>query len=130
MQKEFVIECRYQFRSRNGVEWTNWFVSDAKRIPESEIKDALKLSKDFSSNTDKVTKLKHEYRALDADEYEMRQAKFLEHVEECKKDFATIKKMKKPWLAKARKERKKLADMSNDEKVQYLAKKRGKKNDE
>ena len=124
MSKEFVIECRYEFRSREGVKWTEWFVCDTQHIPENELKDALKALKESSKNTDKVTKLKHEYRELDADEYERRYQNFLKDVEEKKKDFATIKKMKKPWQSKAAKERKKLREMSNDEKVEYLARKR------
>lgn len=124
MGKSFVIECRYQFRAHEGVVWTDWFVSDSHHIPEDKIKAALKAAKESSANTDKVTKLKHEYREKDADEYEREYIEYLKHVEECKKDFATIKRIKKPWLAKARKERKKLQEMSNDEKVIHLASKR------
>ena len=124
MPKEFVIECRYEFRSREGIKWTEWFVCDIRHIAEADIKDAMKALKESSKNTDKVTKLKHEYRELDADEYERRYQNFLKDVEEKKKDFATIKKMKKTWQASSRKERKKLAEMTNDEKVEYLARKR------
>ena len=122
--KEFVIECRYQFRYRDGVKWTNWFVSDTKHIPEDQLKNAIKLLKEASANTDKVTKLKHEYREKDAEEYEKEYEEFLKRVNEAKEDFAKIKKMKKPWAVKARKERKVLAEMPNNEKVEYLAKKR------
>ena len=124
MPKEFVVECRYQHRSREGVVWGKWFVCDNKHFPEADIKNVLKQYKESSANTDKVTKLKHEYRELDADVYEQQYLEFLKRVEEAKKDFATIKKMKKPWQAAARKERKKLAEMANNEKVEYLARKR------
>lgn len=124
MPQEFVIECRYQYREREGIVWTDWFVYDSTHIPEADAKEALKSLKKLTETTDRITKLKHEYRLKDADEFEQEHIEFLKRVEEAKADFKTIKKMKKPWLAKSRKERKQLAEMSNDEKVNHLAQKR------
>ena len=86
--KSFVIECRYEYRSRNGIVWTDWFVCDSTHVPEDRIKETIKELKESSKNTDKVTKLRHEYRELDANEYERRYEEFLKEVEAKKKDFA------------------------------------------
>lgn len=123
---EYVVKSRYQYRSRDGIVWSDWFVCDNKHVDEKDIKDVLKQYKESSVHTDKITKLKHEFDIMDADIYEQEYKEFLDSVEAAKKDFATIKKIKKPWQAAARKERKKLAEMSNDEKLQYLARKRSK----
>lgn len=122
--KQYVIRCRYQHRAHEGVVWTDWFVWESNYIPEDRIKEALKAARDDSAQTDKITKLKHEYEAYPAEQYEIDCIETQKRVEAAKADFATIKRMKKPWLAKARKERKKLLEMSNDEKVQHLANKR------
>ena len=97
---EFVVECRYQYRAFGGVEWTDWYIVSSKHIPEEEIKAVLKEYSTFTKSTDRITKLKHEYRAKDAAEYEREYQQFLERVEYKKKDFATIKRIKKPWKRK------------------------------
>ena len=120
----FVIQCRYEYRKRGGVEWTDWFVIDSTHRSLEETKAELKNLKELTKATDRITKLKHEYREYDAETYENEYNEYLKHVEEAKNDFATIKRMKKPWAAKALKERKALQEMDNADKVMYLAKKR------
>lgn len=103
MAKEYIIQCRYEWRSFNGVVWTDWFVSDSTRYSEDSIKVALKREKDNSKNTDKVTKLNHEYRAYDADLYDEEYKQLLINIEKAKEEFAKIPRMKKPWKRKKKK---------------------------
>lgn len=60
--KKYCIECRYQKITRNGVEWTDWFVSLTDNASEDKnyllerISDYIKRDKAVHS------KLKHEYK--------------------------------------------------------------------
>lgn len=103
MAKEFIIQCRYEYRSRNGVVWTDWFASDTNRYPDNSIKSVLKKAKQDTENTDKKTKLHHEYRAYDADVYDEEYKQLLINVEKAKEEFAKIPRMKKPWKRKKKK---------------------------
>lgn len=120
----YVIRCRYQYISSCGIVWTDWYVWDCNYNTEDEANEKLKEARQNTIITDKKTKLKHEYEKYPVEKYEADVKKFKEDLEAAKADFATIKKMKKPWAAAARKERKRLLEMSNEDKVQYLATKR------
>ena len=62
MEQLYCIECRYQKLTRNGIEWTNWFVSlvdsasDDKNFLQERINEYIKKDKQIK------VKLKHEYR--------------------------------------------------------------------
>ena len=101
--QEFVVQCRYEYRTFGGKCWTEWFVVDSNHYPESSIKGVIKEYINNTKQTDKVTKLKHEYRFYDADAYEKEYKKFLADVEVAKEEFAKIPRMKKPWKRKKKK---------------------------
>lgn len=103
MKKEYIIQCRYEWKSNRGVVWTDWFVYDTKRYGEDAIETALKTERDKSKTVDKVTKLKHEFRKYDADTYDNDYKELLIDVEKAKEDFAKIPRMKKPWKRKRKK---------------------------
>lgn len=97
MPKEYIIQCRYEWRSSNGTVWTNWFAYDTTRYPDSSIKAVLKDAQNVIKNIDKVSKLKHEYRAYDADVYEHEYLQLVEDAKIAEEEFKKIPRMKKPW---------------------------------
>ena len=103
MGKEYIIQCRYEWKSNNGVVWTDWFAYDTTTYSEDEIETALKTERDKSKVVDKATKLKHELRKYDAETYENDYKELLIDVEKAKEDFAKIPRMKKPWKRKRKK---------------------------
>lgn len=103
MGKEYIIQCRYEWKSNNGVVWTDWFAYDTTAYSEDEIETALKTERDKSKVVDKATKLKHEFRKYDAETYENDYKELLIDVEKAKEDFAKIPRMKKPWKRKRKK---------------------------
>lgn len=64
----YYIECRYNYRDKNGeLAWTNWFLDPIGEYiseveDEEKFKEALKRYKESTTNIDKLTKRKHEYR--------------------------------------------------------------------
>ena len=103
MGKEYIIQCRYEWKTNNGVVWTDWFAYDTTAYSEDEIETALKTERDKSKVVDKATKLKHEFRKYDAETYENDYKELLIDVEKAKEDFAKIPRMKKPWKRKRKK---------------------------
>lgn len=103
MEKKYIIQCRYEWKSNNGVVWTDWFAYDTTAYSEDEIETALKTERDKSKVVDKATKLKHEFRKYDAETYENDYKELLIDVEKAKEDFAKIPRMKKPWKRKRKK---------------------------
>lgn len=103
MGKEYIIQCRYEWKSNNGVVWTDWFAYDTTAYSEDAIETALKTERDKSKVVDKATKLKHEFRKYDAETYEDDYKELLIDVEKAKEDFAKIPRMKKPWKRKRKK---------------------------
>ena len=103
MGKEYIIQCRYEWKSNNGVVWTNWFAYDTTTYSEDAIETALKTERNKSKVVDKATKLKHEFRKYDAETYEDDYKELLIDVEKAKEDFAKIPRMKKPWKRKRKK---------------------------
>lgn len=61
-EKLHCIECRYQYNTREGTEWTKWFVSlsDSPTANLSSLQSMISIYKE----RDKAgkQKLKHEYR--------------------------------------------------------------------
>ena len=103
MGKEYIIQCRYEWKSNNGVVWTDWFAYDTTAYSEDAIETALKTERNKSKVVDKATKLKHEFRKYDAETYENDYKELLIDVEKAKEDFAKIPRMKKPWKRKRKK---------------------------
>lgn len=69
---KYTIWTRYEMWTKNGIEFTRWFLSYGNPFFDNE-KDAIvemKRQKAFSDPTDKLVKLKHEYeiRYIDIDE--------------------------------------------------------------
>ena len=64
----YAIFCRYEYWSKNGKEFTNFFKFDNEYQTEDEVKSRIKVLKEFSNQTDKVTKCKHEYKYEYVDE--------------------------------------------------------------
>ena len=67
--KQYLVECRYECRTPNGKEFTKWFVKGNTPMTEQEANDKIKEFKTNFEYIDKKTKLKHEYRLKDYQEY-------------------------------------------------------------
>lgn len=69
---KYTIWTRYERWTKNGKEFTNWFLSYGNSFfdTEKEAKEQLKKHKELTDITDKAVKLKHEYeiRYIDIDE--------------------------------------------------------------
>jgi len=121
---KYIVQCRYQYRHCDGVRWSKWFTYDSNDYSESEVKNIISEYYNNVAKEDKITKLKHEFRQYSFDQYNKDYKSLIKEVDRRKVDFASIKPMKKIWLKESRKERKKLQQMNNAEKVLYLVKKR------
>lgn len=56
-----IIECRYEYiSSSEGKKWTKWF-----KLPFVVANVTIKDLENSSKETDRITKLKHEYRILE-----------------------------------------------------------------
>lgn len=64
----YAIFCRYEHWSKNGKEFTNFFKCDKEYKNEEEVKARIKELKEFTKQTDKATKCKHEYKYEYVDE--------------------------------------------------------------
>ena len=64
----YAIFCRYEHWTKNGKEFTNFFKCDKEYKNEEEVKARIKELKEFTKQTDKATKCKHEYKYEYVDE--------------------------------------------------------------
>ena len=71
----YAIFCRYEHWTKNGKEFTKFFKFDNEYKNESEAKAHIKELYEFSKQTDKATKCKHEYKYEYVDETLFLQAK-------------------------------------------------------
>ena len=61
MSNLYNIESRYQYHTRNGVEWTKWFYMLSEGPNEDKAFLEQKIS-DYKDNDKRIkSKLKHEY---------------------------------------------------------------------
>lgn len=60
-----IIECRYQKWTRNGIEWTDWFVSPVESASDDTLLLEEKISLYKKRDKESKMKLKHEYRIAD-----------------------------------------------------------------
>lgn len=54
--------CRYEYLTKDGKKWTNWFkilVSFDENISDKEI---IKIKKEQTKQLDKITGLKHDFK--------------------------------------------------------------------
>lgn len=65
----YIVYSRYEHYLSTGKTWTDWFAVDEKPRTESEAKEYLKSVKEDYKYIDKKTKLKHEFKLGDYDEY-------------------------------------------------------------
>ena len=56
------IFCRYEYWSKEGKVWTDWHRTNESFDNEDDAKKRIQENKEFVKNTDKYTKLKHEYK--------------------------------------------------------------------
>lgn len=64
----YAIFCRYEYWSKNGKEFTEFFRFDNEYNNENDVKKRIEELKVFSDPYDKVTKCKHEYKYEYVDE--------------------------------------------------------------
>lgn len=62
MDKKYCIESRYQKITKNGIEWTKWFISLADSASEDKNCLLEKISEYIKRDKTVHSKLKHEYR--------------------------------------------------------------------
>ena len=116
MDKKYIIESRYEHWTISGKKFTDWFIFYSNPLlNENEANELIsEIKKNFKFIDDK-TKLKHEYRIKDNNEYE-KELKELkkkadklskEHEEYLKSDKYKELLKKKRQSAKERKERQK-----------------------
>lgn len=112
---KFIVECRYETWTSDGKQWSNWFISVQDPITEEEGKTYIKEAKKNCQEVDKKTKLKHEYRLKDYNEYlketkefEKELEKNIKHQEKyfASEEYKELQK-KKRKSAKERKEKQK-----------------------
>ena len=65
MNKCFRVECRYEYRARDGKQWTTWFAIGGCRETEEDAKELIDFNKTQYGDIDRRTKLKHEYRIVE-----------------------------------------------------------------
>lgn len=96
MNNLYHIESRYQYHTRNGIEWTNWFLILSEGPNEDKNFLEKKIS-DYKENDRKTKiKLKHEYRIVDYVEpkevHAFRKMYTRRRNKNAKKSLGTIKK--------------------------------------
>lgn len=67
--EKFIIESRFEIWTNSGKSWSDWFVIDSDGISEKDAKNKIKSIKKTFEDIDKKTKLKHEYRLSNYNEY-------------------------------------------------------------
>lgn len=84
--EKFIIESRYEMWSNSGKTWSNWFIIDSEGNSKDKGDEKIKNLKKTFSDIDKKTKLKHEYRLGDYNEYLKSQKELNKTVEKLHKD--------------------------------------------
>ena len=65
MSNLYIIESRYQYHTRIGIEWTKWFCMLSEGPNEDKAFLEQKIS-EYKDNDKRIkAKLKHEYRIVD-----------------------------------------------------------------
>lgn len=116
MDKKYIIESRYEHWTIGGKKFTDWFIFHSNPLlNENEANELIsEIKKNFKFIDDK-TKLKHEYRIKDNDEYEKELKELKKKADKLSKEHEKYLKSdkykellkKKRQSAKERKERQK-----------------------
>ena len=86
-QNSFIIECRYEIFTIEGKKFINWFVYDSTPRTETEALNKIKEIKKNLNFIDNKTKLSHEYRICEYQEYLNRLNALKETIKENKERF-------------------------------------------
>lgn len=89
--KKYVVQRRYEWLSRDGVKWTNWFVYDDTKYDEDIVEEVIKDAYDSINILDKKTGFHHEFRKYDADTYDK---EFHQRLEDNKKNKIAMDKLR------------------------------------
>lgn len=65
MDQKYCIECRYQKWTRNGIEWTQWFLSYTDKATKDKNYLQERISEYIKRDKSVKGKLKHEYRIVE-----------------------------------------------------------------
>jgi len=111
MENKFIVMARYEAWTSEGKQFIKWFVQNAKPMSEEEAKDYIKNVKSNFDFIDKKTKLKHEYKLYDYNEYLKEQEELQNYIKELnertkayyKSDEYKLLQRKKRQAAKERK---------------------------
>lgn len=57
-----IILCRYEYLTKDGKKWTNWFRTLVKINDNVSEEEIIKIKKDQTKQLDKITGLKHEFK--------------------------------------------------------------------
>ena len=70
MEDKYIIQARYEYHSREDIQFTNWYTYDSTPITLEEANNKIEQLKEEVKDIDKKTKLNHEYRPFLLSEYE------------------------------------------------------------
>jgi nitrogen-specific signal transduction histidine kinase len=92
----YVIQCRYEYViSYGNIKWTSWFAVSAKTYSEEEADNVIAEYKKATTEVDRRTHLKHEYRKYNAALYENEIKRKYAEAEKNKEITAALKKEQK-----------------------------------
>ena len=66
---KYIIESRYEYRSNNGIKFTNWYVHDSNPLDKDEANEKINQLINDSKFMTKKTKLKYEFRLANYNDY-------------------------------------------------------------
>jgi len=85
---EYIIYCRYQYNTSEGVDWTKWYPHDVRHRTKEDAEAVMNSLNENVKDIDKKTKLKHEFLVKESTEFD-------EHVKEINERKSNRKKRKK-----------------------------------
>ena len=80
--EKFVVLSRYEAWTSSGKQFTKWFVINTNPLDEETATEYIKNQKINFDFIDKKTKLKHEYKLQDYNEYLKEQEELINRVKE------------------------------------------------
>lgn len=81
----YVVRSRYEYRTNNGKEFTNWFLLSPEYRNETESNKFIAETKKLYADIDKKTKLNHEYELYPVEKYEQDKFELEKSVEAAQK---------------------------------------------
>ena len=113
MENKFVVLSRYETWTLSGKQFTKWFAINTNPLDEEKANEYIQNQKVNFEFIDKKTKLKHEYKLQDYNEYCKEQEELRKYVQDLNEktkayyksdEFKQLQK-KKRQAAKERKDR-------------------------